>query len=393
TYGTTTDSAGNVYLSGVRGTIGSTVGNAFVAKYTSTGTLEWSRDLPNGNASIAFDIAVSEDGSYYIAGATNVNYTTSLTSDGFVAKYSSDGSQLWRQTIATTVSLPFLGNRAAVDSASGIAIDPEGNVIVSGFFKVFPGFATTQGNGFIAKYNGSTGTAITEFGTDGRVEFGELDADAASKVAVDSAGNIYITGIADATLTTNPANPYSGGDAFIAAYNPSGGLLWRDRLGESGTVQDYGRAIAVSGDRVYMTGQTASSLPDNMLAGSTDGFLASYDRISGERQWVRQFGTSELEESQGIAVDANGRIYLTGETTGSLFGDVIGGSDAWIAVYDESGSLLTSNQFGTAQDDEAYGITVDSQGNVYIIGQTLGAFPENTNQGDYDGWVAQYGNG
>jgi hypothetical protein len=116
-------------------------------------------------------------------------------------------------------------------------------------------------------------------------------------------------------------------------------------------------------------------------------FFSSQSLLAWFKHRSHSFG---LEESQGIAVDANGRIYLTGETTGSLFGDVLGGSDAWIAIYNADGTLLNSTQFGTAQDDEAYGISVDSQGNVYVIGQTFGEFPESSSQGDYDGWIAKY---
>ncbi|GAB4374802.1 MAG: hypothetical protein Kow00121_19690 [Elainellaceae cyanobacterium] len=388
-YGTAIDTMGNVYAAGVTGEVGSTAGTGTVAQYSSDGTLNWQRTLPFDGSEIAFDIAVDGAGNYYVAGAANVSTASFPTSDGFVAKYDSNGNELWRQTIASTVSLLGFGSRAALDAASGIAIDSEGNVLITGFTGALPGFGTTQGDAFIAKYSGSNGAVISEFGNAGRVLFGGSGADTAAKLAIDSEDNVYITGITNATLTTDTNQPYANGDAYVVAYSKAGSLLWQDLL-SSGTTQDYGRGIAVSGDRVYITGQTEGALPDNSSAGGVDGFFASYNRITGDRQWVKQFGTSGLDESQGIAVDSAGNLYLTGETTQSLFGAALGGSDAWIARYDQNGSLLQSTQFGTAAADEAYGIRMGVNGKLYAIGQTFGAFPNQTNQGDYDAWIASY---
>lgn len=386
-YDTAIDADGNIYVAGVLGD-GSSNGNGFVAQYSSSGVLNWQRILPITGSEVVFGIAVDISGHYYVAGAANVTTGNLPTSDGFVAKYNSSGNELWRQTINSTISLPVVGNRSGLDAASGIAITSEGDVLIAGFTGAFPGFSTTQGNGFIAKYNGGTGALITEFGTGGKVLFGGSEADAVANIVVDSNGNIYITGITNASLTTDPDQPYISGDAYVAAYNATGNLLWQDTL-TSGATQDYGRDLAVSGNRVYITGQTAGRLPGQTHAGGTDGLVASYNRTTGDRLWVKQFGTPGLDEAQGIAVDQAGNLYLTGETTRSLFGNQIGGSDAWVAQYDNNGNVLNGIQIGTAQDDETYSIQV-IQGNVYVVGQTLGTFPNQTQPGGYDVWVAKY---
>ena len=130
-------------------------------------------------------------------------------------------------------------------------------------------------------------------------------------------------------------------------------------------------------------------MPGQTSAGGIDSFVAKYD-TNGNAQWLKQFGTAALDEGQGITY-SKGNVYLTGETAGSLFSNPnLGGSDAWIAGFDSSGQLVGSTQIGTNKDDETYNITHDAAGNLYVVGQTNGAFAGATNQGQYDVWVAKY---
>jgi hypothetical protein len=381
TYGTTTDSAGNTYVAGVNNATTGSAGTSFVAKYDRSGNQLWQRSLDLPGANTAFDVAVDNSGNYYVAGAANVSTTGS---DGYIAKYADDGTQQWQKLIATTVStIP------AADAASSVAVDSAGNVYVTGFWKALPSF--NQGNAFLSKYNGSDGTLISGFGKSGSVEYGGSAADAAAAVALDQDGNVYITGITNAGLVIDTHMPFTGGDAFVAKYNSGNGTqIWNSKLGTS-PGQDYARGLVVdSSGGVYITGQTASSLPGNKNAGATDAFLAKYNVSDGKLQWVKQFGTSEADSSQAIAIDNTGKIYITGETAGSLFSNSFGGSDAWVASYAPDGTALAAGQLGTAADDETYGIAIDATGLVYVTGQTYGAFPGMTNQGFYDYFIAQY---
>lgn len=380
-YGMATDSTGTIYLTGATGVTGSS-GNSFLAKHTTSGSQTALQALPINGSEVGASVAVDAAGNYYVAGAYNISNTGS---DAFVAKYDATGRSLWFTPIATTV----VGVPAA-DAASGIALDSAGNVYITGFTQA-SAFVGYQGNAFVAKLNGSTGSFINQFGGDGIVEYNgtQNKADAAAKVAVDSNGNVYITGITNATLSPLiPNNPFQGGNAFIASYDRSGSLRWQNTLDSDAAVQDYGRDIVVSGDAVYITGQTATALAGNVHKGGTDAFVAKYS-TGGSRQWVKQFGTTGREEAQGIAVDSAGRVYLTGETNQSLFGSYYGGSDSWLAVYDGNGNAIKGLQFGTLYDDEAYSIAVNGS-SIYIAGQTEGAFPGFANQGSYDAWVAQY---
>lgn len=391
TYGTTVDRAGNLYVAGVANANAGPAGDGFVAKYAADGTQLWRRSIDTTGADVAFDVAVDDAGNYYVTGAVVTGVGLSTNSDGFVAKYSSDGTRQWIESIATTVQV-FGLTQNAVDAGLGIALDGN-DLFVSGLVKSSP--VPVLGKGFIAKYNAATGAQDNGFGAGtGRVEFGAVEATAAVDLVARN-GVLYTTGITGATVSFSDGFEPTGGNAFVAAFNStSGNTLWSQTL-SSGSSQTYARGIAVVGSDVYITGQTtgalpAGSLPANRFAGGTsDAFLAKYSG-QGVLQWSKQFGTAGLDEAQAIAVDSAGKIYVTGETDQGLFGPALGKTDTWLAQYDSAGTLTGSTQFGTDREDEAYGVTIDSTGGVYLAGQTQGAFSGLTNTGNYDAWVAQY---
>ncbi|HEY9641915.1 MAG TPA: SBBP repeat-containing protein [Coleofasciculaceae cyanobacterium] len=390
TYGTTTDSSGNLYVAGVTNATVGQAGDGFVAEYDTNGNLLWKRSIATPGSDVAFDVAVDQEGSYYVTGATVTGSGLTLNSDVFVTKYSKAGEQQWIKTISTPKAAGEFTN--ALESGAGIALDGN-SVYVTGILNSSP--LSSKGQAFIAKYNVADGSAVTTFGDAGIAKLGNSGVTAATDLAV-SNGNVYITGVTGATLLLSSGSlKFSDGDAFVAGFSGNGALLWNQTLASSGTAQDYARGIAVLGSDIYITGQTAGalpsgSLPANTYAGKDDGFLAKYSN-GGTFQWAKQFGTSGLDQGQAIATDNSGRIYVTGETDQALFGNAAGGSDAWLAAYNAGGSLLSSTQLGTNKDDETYGISVDSAGNVYIAGQTNGAFAGSTNAGQYDAWVAKFG--
>jgi hypothetical protein len=120
-------------------------------------------------------------------------------------------------------------------------------------------------------------------------------------------------------------------------------------------------------------------------------------------EWVRQFGSDSTDRGYGVAVDASGFIYLTGETYGNLGNPNLGFDDIFVRKYDQDGGLLWSEQLGTEDRDHGNGITVDAQGGIYIAGRTSGSLvPGNSGidlvvaKYDPDGsrlWTEQYGPG
>ena len=118
-------------------------------------------------------------------------------------------------------------------------------------------------------------------------------------------------------------------------------------------------------------------------------------------EWIRQIGSSELDYSEGVAIDNNGNIYITGDfiddniyTAGGFTEDSLSSVnqsrvDAWITKYNTDGDLIWTKQIDSSEWDYSNGVATDDNGNVYITGSTLGSLG-GVNQGGNDAWVAKY---
>ena len=146
--------------------------------------------------------------------------------------------------------------------------------------------------------------------------------------------------------------------------------LWVRQLGTETYDAAYGVATDAAGN-VYLTGETDGSL-DGANRGDRDVWVAKYD-AAGHALWKRQLGTADIDIAYGVATDAAGNVYLTGETDGSLGGANLGPYDAWVAKYDAAGRVLWMRQLGTETYDDAYGVATDAAGNVYLTGWTDGS--------------------
>ena len=202
-------------------------------------------------------------------------------------------------------------------------------------------------------------------------------------VAVDDAGNAYISGRTDGSLDGPNAGDF---DAFLAKFDPSGTNLWTRQVGTS--AYDESWSITTDGfGNLYISGYTDGDLGD-INAGHSDAFLAKYDS-SGTLLWTRQLGTSSDDRCYSVAVDSLGNTYITGRTGGSLGGANAGGYDALLVKYDSSGTLLWTRQLGSSDGDFSHAVAVDDLGNAYITGTTLSDLG-GTNAGSYDAFLAKY---
>ena len=264
---------------------------------------------------------------------------------------------------------------SSYDEAAGTVIDSSGNVYVTGRTDDALGSNNALGNGdiFIAKY-GSTGNLIT------LKQFGTADYDEATGIAIDNAGNVYVTGYTNGAFSGINAG---GSDAFIAKYDTTGNLTVK----QFGTASnDYADGIATNGNNVYAVGSTYGALSGNS-AGNLDSFIANYD-LKSDLITFKQFGTADYDEATGVAIDSANNVYVSGYTQGALSGLSAGGYDAFIAKYDSMGNL-TFKQFGTSGYDSANGIAIDSANNVYVTGKTEGIL-NGKNAGGSDAFIAKY---
>ena len=160
----------------------------------------------------------------------------------------------------------------------------------------------------------------------------------------------------------------------------------------SGTSEfDYGYAIALDANyNVYVTGAASSSLDGQSFFGNTDIVLIKYDR-NGAKVWTRQWGTSALDTGYGVSVDSSGNVFVAGRTAGALDGQTAAGNfDIFLTKYNADGSKLWTRQWGTTDEDTAYGVAVDSSGNAYVTGMTRGALNGQTSAGNADIFLTKY---
>ncbi len=329
---------------------------------------------------VAWAIAVDDAGNAHVTGHTQagdfptVNALQSAFSggraDGFVVKLDSTGSELIYSTYLE-------GTNAGL----GIALDDAGNVYLSGStsstnlptVNAFQPALSGANDGFVTKMN-STGSALiysTYLGGSG-------EEDVARAIAVDDAGNAYITGLTSSTdfPIANALQPFGGGDAdgFVTKLNSTGsGLIYSTYLGGSG--RDQGRGIAVDAfGNAYVAGNTSSTdfptvnaLQPVFGGGSVDVFITKLNSSGSALIYSTYLGGIGQDQSDGIAVDGFGRAFVVGQGS-PLAGPVI--TEAFVAKLDSTGSSLVffTELVGTRLGND---IALDAAGNAYVTGQTV----------------------
>jgi chitodextrinase len=224
-------------------------------------------------------------------------------------------------------------------------------------------------------------------------------------VAVDSSGNVYVTGWTAGALD-GIANP-GAADVFVAKYNSSGVKQWTQLLGTTGVVEpsanidlgNYGLNVAVDSTLgyVYVTGYTTAAMDGQAITGGRDIFLVRYD-LNGGNKLVKLLGTLQDDAGNAVAVDVNGNVYIAGYTEGGLGAANAGMKDIIVAKFNSSLVLQGSAwQIGSAGDDVATGVAVSAAGDaVYITGLAGGVLPSlvagNIYAGGGDLTVARFSN-
>ena len=308
----------------------------------------------------------------------------------------------------------YLGGSGS-DAGMAIAVDPAGSAYVTGFTES-PNFPITAGSVppagtrkvFVGKLNpsGSALVYATYLGGNGD--------DTATGIAIDGAGNAYVTGMTDSTNfpTVGAYQTHQvGTDAFVTKLSASGSsILYSTYLGGSGTDVGLGIAVDHSG-QVYVTGYTESSDFPRLSAfgrpaGDADAFVTKLNpSLSGAASLVYStpLGGTARDEGHAIAVDAQGYAYVTGFTDSTTFPTQNAyrkdqpGRDAFVTKLVPAGNALAfSTYLGGSGTDVGLGIAVDASGMVYVTGYTDSAdFPkkspyQSTLRGGTDAFVTRF---
>jgi hypothetical protein len=162
-------------------------------------------------------------------------------------------------------------------------------------------------------------------------------------------------------------------------------LLWKRQLGTSEA--EYAKSAATDGDGNAFVAGYASDVFGK--SDSYDPWVAKYS-AAGAIALEAATQNVKFDMAWGIATDSDGNVFIAGETQGSLGGPNQDYVDAWVAKYSAEGALRWKRQLGTADYDVGSGAATDSDGNVYIGGRTSGSLG-GPNQGGFgDAWVAKY---
>lgn len=347
-----TDSTG--WVSGGYDTSFNGVIDIFVAKLNSLGSHVWSTYLGGTNGDIGSGVAVDSTGAILITGWTysssgwiSGGYDTTFGGqyDGFAVKLSASGlSRLWGT---------YLGG-SSYDSGFNITSDSSNNVLVTGRTSsanwISGGYDTTYNGGmdaFVVKLNTSGGCLWSTY-LGGQQEEQGMD------LAIDSFNNVLVTGSTGSYgwVYGGFKTSSNGIEGFIAKLNSSGGHVWSTYIG--GRAGDSGSGIAVdtAGD-IFLSGQTQSSGWisggfDTSFNGKCDTFVAKISSSGQYLLWSTYLGGSANDMNPDIAVDIYGKILVAGRTDESPswvwggFDTTYNGDtcDAFVAKIDASATPL-----------------------------------------------------
>ncbi len=342
-------------------------------------------------------------------GAFQTSVSAASQGSGFVAKLNSSGTSLmwgtylgasgYTQVDSLAVDgsgdVYVAGDTYASDFPTLNAIQPTNPA--PGFDVAFVSELNNTGSGLIfSTYLGGSGDSWPS----------AIALDGADNIYID--GNVDAPGLPTTPGAFQSTYPGGGQDAFVAKLAAGGtSLAYLTYLGGSvyDTASNFEMAVDSAGD-VYVTGTTSS--PDfptvnayqSTLSGSEDAYVTELNPTGTALVDSTYFGGFSIATGSGIALDSAGNVYLAGTTQPTalttLVNPVQTNGDYYLAEFDLStATLLESTYFGTTQDNgNTAAVSVDASGNVIVTGQTdssslptVNAFQPNYGGGNEDGFV------
>jgi hypothetical protein len=345
----------------------------FIAKYNKEGELLWIQGFGLDADVTANSVCMNSQSEIYICGSFKNEMTFGKTklkaeafSNQFLAKLDKEANPIWIKQF----------NADTKGKKSFVACDNEDYVYYGGsYYKEFPFETVTLVSEagtdmFVSKFDGD-GKLINATGIKGK------NTEILNDMKCTGDGRLIITGSFNGTLILGDTPLTSSGDedVFIAEMKDFT-FGWANQAG--GFYKDYGMALHIKGDRIYLTGSFSAqaSFDKTKIAsqGVLDAFAACYD-TNGKLKWVNGFGSTGNDYTRSISVNTNGNVYITGSYRGSFKqndGTVESqkfSSDIYTAKFSPTGEFLGGLSFGGDAHDFASGIQIDEENYIYQSGK------------------------
>jgi len=286
--------------------------------------------------------------------------------------HASDGTIKWSRIFGSS----------SIDDDGSVAVGPYGGIFVSG---------TTAGQFGGDTKVGSWDLCLTKFNSNGsnlwtRI-WGSVFSDYAGSLDADNLGNAYVVGRAG----TNVGDQINAGDfdLVLTKFNGSGGILWTRLLGSTLDDKCFDVAFHSSGN-IYACGLTEGSFGGQVNSGGED-LLVVKSNSDGSNIWVKIVGSATDDYANAICVDSSENIYVGGNTLGGFGGQpALGADDACLIKYNAAGQVQWTRIFGTATNDDCWGVCVDNSGNIYAAGSTYGSVGGQINSGSADLFLTKF---
>jgi hypothetical protein len=286
------DSQGGIYSTG------GFEGDAYLARFDSSGSLNWARRITTPQQYDASSAVAANDGGAYIADTAGV--ADDPQPEFYLRRFDSSGNRLWSRQ--RPVGLETARSMAAVNNA------------------VYVGTGAT-----LSRYD-DAGNLVWTY---------DLGPGQANGLSADNAGNLYMTG------HTPPSGQNSYPDAFVSRFDASGNLIWKHTFGTE-VRQESGVAAAADGlGGVFVAGDSGF-LYDNGTRFSNLVFVKHFD-AAGDLTWTYELDSTFNDLTSSLSADGHGALFWSGITGGSLGGPNQGGFDIFLAkfaVIPESSTLM-----------------------------------------------------